>query len=106
VSSIVGWIETKLASVIVSPAWPRHENFVWQVAFRFDQSAFLHDTLILFKRTFDPVHAIAVSIGHPSENLVGSRSRVPKKHVWNASYDFASVELVHPLFPIHKSPER
>ena len=88
-----------------SPARPRRNNFLRQIAIGSDHSGLFYDPLILFERTFDPVHAIAVSIGHPSEDLVGARSSVSKKHVRNARHDFASVELVHrPHPPISNIP--
>jgi hypothetical protein len=58
-------------------------NLARQLAIRFDKSAFLHDALMFLERTFNPVDVIAVSIRHPSHDLIPSGSRVTLKQVWN-----------------------
>jgi hypothetical protein len=54
------------------------------MALGFEEKAFLYDALVFLKRTFDPIHMIAVSIWHPTNDLVIARSRVTKKHIRNA----------------------
>jgi hypothetical protein len=46
-----------------------------KVALGFEEKAFRYDALMFFKRTFDPIHMIAVSIWHPTNDLVIARSR-------------------------------
>src|SRR5262245_32284615 len=69
------------------------------MALGFEEKAFLYDALVFFKRTFDPIHMIAVSIWHPTNDLVIARSRVTKKHIRNASNYFTNGELMHRLNP-------
>jgi hypothetical protein len=40
------------------------EGLFGQIAIRFDKSVLFYDTFVFFKRTFNPVHVIAISIGH------------------------------------------
>ena len=70
-----------------------------QTALGFEEKAFLYDALMFFKRTFDPIHMIAVSIWHPTNDLVIARSRVTKKHIRNAGNYFTNGELMHRLTP-------
>jgi hypothetical protein len=70
-----------------------------QTTLGFEEKAFLYDALMFFKRTFDPIHMIAVSIWHPTNDLVIARSRVTKKHIRNAGNYFTNGELMHRLTP-------
>ena len=62
---------------------------------------------MLFKRTFDPVHVIAVSIWHHGDNPIISGSRVAKKPIRDAAHHLTNVELAHRPLPriatIHSS---
>ncbi len=51
------------------------------MALGFDEKAFLYDALMFFKRAFDFIDMIAVSIWHRSNDLVIAGSRVTKKHI-------------------------
>ena len=62
---------------------PVAANLARQLAIGFDKRAFLHNALMFLERTFNPVHVIAVSIGHPSYDRIPSGSRVTLKQVWN-----------------------
>ena len=66
-----------------------------ETALRFDEQAFLYDALMFFKRTFDPIHVIAVSIWHPTNDFVIARSGVTKKHIRNKGNYFTHAELMH-----------
>jgi hypothetical protein len=66
-------------------------SFFRQITIRSDQNVFVYGTLILFARAFDPVHVIAVSIWHHSNDPIISGSRMAK----HASNDLTNVELVH-----------
>ena len=54
---------------------------------------------MLFKRTFNPVHVIAVSIWHRGNNPVIAGSRMAKKHIRNAGHHLTNVELAHRPLP-------
>jgi hypothetical protein len=62
---------------------------------------------VLFERTFDPVHVIAVSIWHHGDNPIISGSRVAKKPIRDAAHHLTNVELAHRPLPristIHSS---
>jgi hypothetical protein len=70
-----------------------------QTALGFEEEAFLYDALMFFKRTFNSIYMIAVSIWHPTNDLVIAGSRVTKKHIGNAGNYFTDGELMHRLTP-------
>jgi len=74
-------------------------SFFQQKAVGFDEKAFLNNTLVLFERTFDPVHVIAISIRHSSKDSIVAGSRVTKNNVWNAGDHFTDAEFVHRRIP-------
>jgi hypothetical protein len=50
---------------------------------------------MLFKRTFNPIHVIAVSIWYRADNPIIAGSRVAKKSFWNVGHYLTNVELAH-----------
>ena len=68
-------------------------KFFRQIAFGFDEKTLPYDTFVLFKRAFDPIHVIAVSIWHRGNNLVIAESRMAKKLIWNAGHHLPNVEF-------------
>ena len=70
-------------------------NFFRQITVRSDEQDFSYDALVFFERAFDPVHTIAISIRHCSNNLVVAGSRRSRNHVRNAGHHFADAELTH-----------
>jgi hypothetical protein len=54
---------------------------------------------VFFKRTFDPIHAVAVPVGHRSDNPVIAWSRVTKKPIWNARHHLTNIESAHRPLP-------
>jgi len=62
-----------------------------QKTLRSDQKGFVDDTLVVFARTFDPVHVIAVSIWHQANDAIISGSRMAD----HASNHLTYVELAH-----------
>jgi hypothetical protein len=86
-----------------SPTRTLRWDFFEHMALGFDKNAFLYDALMFFKRTFNPVHMIAVSIWHRSDDFVIAGSRMTKKHIWNAGNHFTNAELMHRLIPPFES---
>src|SRR6267154_4364561 len=77
------------------PARALLENLLRQIAHRFDKKVFLYDAFVFFKRTFDPVHVIAVSVGHRGDDPVIAMSLGAKERTWNPSHHFTNAELTH-----------
>ena len=50
-----------------------------QIAIRFGKKVFFYRPFVFFKRTFNPVHVMAVSIGHGGYNSVIAMSLPAKK---------------------------
>src|SRR5947199_5355552 len=83
-----------------SPARAPRRNLVRQIAVRFDEKTFRYRAFVLFERAFDPVHAIAVAIGHRGDDLVIAGSRMAKTHIRSPGHHLTNVELAHRAPPI------
>jgi hypothetical protein len=78
---------------------PSFRAFCRQIALRFDETVFFYDPFVFFEGTFNPVHVIAVSIGHRGNNPVIAMSLGAKGHVRDPSHHFTNAELAHRLLP-------
>jgi hypothetical protein len=62
---------------------------------------------VLFKRAFDSIHVIALSIRHHGNYSVIATSCVAKKLIWNAGHHLTNAELTHrpsPEFSTNRRP--
>jgi hypothetical protein len=57
----------------------------------------LHETFVFFKRSFNPVHVIAVSIGHRDYDREIAMSLRAKKQIRNPGHYFTNAESAHRL---------
>jgi hypothetical protein len=64
-----------------------------------NETVFFYDPFVFFEGTFNPVHVIAVSIGHRGYDPVIAMSLGAKAHVRNPSHHFTNAELAHRLVP-------
>ena len=78
-----------------SAARARVWRFFRQAALRLDETAFLYDTFVLFEGTLDPVHVIAVSIGHLRNDPVVAMALGAKKQIRNPGHHLTNAELAH-----------
>ena len=77
------------------PSW----RLFGQIASRFDKEVLFYDTFVFFKRTFNPVHVIAVSIGHGGYDPVIAMSLRAKKQIRNPSHHFTNAKSAHRCLP-------
>src|SRR5262245_36208408 len=69
------------------------------MAARSHEQVFLHDPLVLLERALDPVHALAVPIGHCGDDAVIAMSLGTKKQIRNPGHHLTNAELAHGLVP-------
>ena len=62
----------------VAARHPR-ENLFGQIAIRFGKNVFFYGPFVFFERAFNPVHVLAVSIGHGGYNSVIATSLPAKE---------------------------
>src|SRR5260370_38528341 len=70
-----------------------------QISLCFDEKVFLYDAVVFFKRTLNPVHVIAVSVGHRGNDPVIAMSLGAKEHIRNPGHHFTNAELAHRILP-------
>ena len=74
-------------------------TFFRQTALGPDEQAFLHNALVFFKRTLDPVYMVAVLVGHLRNNPIIATGLGAKKQIRNLGHHFTNAELAHRTLP-------
>src|SRR5262245_45281444 len=69
------------------------------MAVRSHEQVFLHDPLVLLERALDPVHVLAVPVGHRGDDAVIAMSLGTKKQIRNPGHHLTNAELAHGLVP-------
>src|SRR5262245_15449062 len=74
-------------------------GFLRQMAVRSHEQVFLHDPLVLLERALDPVHVLAIPVGHGGDDAVIAMCLGAQEQIRNPGHHLTNAELAHGLVP-------